>query len=222
MDSYNLRYFFDKLESPDWVEPLNEKGIFSDVPKPELVDDGIRHPACPALNYLERISAKAPEIVTDIFLELPFENINAIFAFIKIAKAVDTEYKIKLCKKLICVAREPGFGVYAIDFCDVILDLIDNSESKVAFALARPLIEVDQLDQPSIYQPARWYFEIWEKIAPKLLEADPEKFLKCAVHFMFEVNERKKGNSEWDDDFDASFMWRPAIELHRENSGLFV
>ena len=215
---HHSRYFFQKLVSPDWVEPLNGKGVFNDIPKPELVDNGIRHPACPALYYLERISDVVPELVTNIFLELEFENINAVSALIGVSKAVDTKNQVKLHKKLIEVAREPGFGAHAIDFCDVILTLIENGERKVAFALARPLIDIARVITSSSHQPTHEYFQIWEKIAPKLLEADPKCFLKWVVHFLFEVNEQKKGNSEWDEDFDASFMWRPAIEPHQENS----
>jgi len=215
---HHARYFFDKLTSPDWATPLNEKGVFQDVPKPELVDNGVRHPACPALNYLERISGKAPDVVADIFQELEFENVNAISALVGVSKAVGTSQQIKLRKKLVKVARDQGFGIHAIDLCDVILNLIENGENKAAFMLARPLVEVSYFNETSAYQPARWYFEIWEKIAPKLLEADTGKFLKCAVHFLFEINEQKKGNSDWDENYDASFMWRPAIEPHRQNS----
>ena len=118
-----------------------------------MVDNGIRHPACPALYYLERISIEAPELVTDIFLELEFENINAISALIGVSKAVDTKNQVKLHKKLIEVAKDPGFGVHAIDFCDVILNLIEKGEPKVAFALARPLIDVAHLNISSSHQP---------------------------------------------------------------------
>ena len=215
---HHSRYFFEKLVSSDWVEPLNSKGFFNDIPKPELVDNGIRHPACPALNYLERVSDVVPELVTNIFLELEFENINAISALIGVAKAVDTKNQVKLVKKLIEATKNPGFDAHAIDFCDVILALIEKNEHKVAFALARPLIDVAHVNISSSHRPAPRYFRIWEKIAPKLLEANSTCFLKWVVHFLFEVNEQKKGNSEWDEGFDASFMWRPAIEPHRQNS----
>lgn len=75
---HHARYLFERLSSPDWIEPLNKAGIFDDVPTPELVEDGIRHPPCPALTYLERMAATNPDSVTDIFLKLEFANINAI------------------------------------------------------------------------------------------------------------------------------------------------
>jgi hypothetical protein len=36
----NFTFFFEKLESPDWLTYLDQKGYFQNLPEPELSDDG--------------------------------------------------------------------------------------------------------------------------------------------------------------------------------------
>ena len=51
--SEQSRYFFDRLENPEWVLPLKAKGVFSSPP--QLVEEGevIRIVPWPASQYLE-------------------------------------------------------------------------------------------------------------------------------------------------------------------------
>lgn len=37
----NHAYFFRKLDSPDWIKPLVEAGLFSTPPSPQLVEEDL-------------------------------------------------------------------------------------------------------------------------------------------------------------------------------------
>src|ERR1700752_5262092 len=63
-------YFFSRLETPDWLEPLAAAGDF-DTPAPVLRGgDNIRFPAWAQASYLFRVSALAPERVEKIAMKV--------------------------------------------------------------------------------------------------------------------------------------------------------
>src|SRR5215470_2112043 len=57
------RYFFDRLQNPQWLEPLSQKGYFRRPPAPVLDDraGSIRFPPWHESQYLARM-AKFPEV----------------------------------------------------------------------------------------------------------------------------------------------------------------
>lgn len=55
--AYN--YFFQKIDSPAWLQPLKEKGFFKN-PTPAIRKDGfIQFPIWPESTYLLKIAEKA-------------------------------------------------------------------------------------------------------------------------------------------------------------------
>ena len=67
----NLHFFFDKLEDPDWIPFLDQKGFFDNLPGPEPTDDGrimYRHHL--PLIVLTRLAAKAPRTVANVLIHL--------------------------------------------------------------------------------------------------------------------------------------------------------
>src|SRR5216683_618946 len=67
------RYFFLRLQNPEWVQPLRTRGYFTDPPniRRDEVRGTITIPDWPALDYLARIAPEAPGVVADIALKLP-------------------------------------------------------------------------------------------------------------------------------------------------------
>ena len=62
----NCDYFFSKLQSPDWIEPLNEAQIFNDPPDAVVSGTSISFPSWPEGEYLARMARLAPEKVATI------------------------------------------------------------------------------------------------------------------------------------------------------------
>jgi hypothetical protein len=67
----NLHFFFDKLDNPNWLLFLDQKGLFQKLPGPEPTDDGrimYRHHL--PLMVLVRLAGTVPKTVTDILIKL--------------------------------------------------------------------------------------------------------------------------------------------------------
>jgi hypothetical protein len=67
----NFTFFFDKLENPDWLLLLDQKGLFKNLPGPEPTDNGrimYRHHL--PLMVLTRLAGSVPQVVTGILVKL--------------------------------------------------------------------------------------------------------------------------------------------------------
>lgn len=68
----NHAYFFRKLDSPHWIKPLVEVGLFRTPPSPQRVDeDLISFPPWPESEYLARMARLAPKEVGVALLGIP-------------------------------------------------------------------------------------------------------------------------------------------------------
>ena len=67
------QYFFEHLDSPEWLEPLAARGLFKEPPPPEKVDQYVRLPFWPESRYLVRMAAiaEARATVVRIAREIP-------------------------------------------------------------------------------------------------------------------------------------------------------
>ena len=73
----NRGYFFSKLESPDWIEPLVEAGYFKNPPPPRVNGDFVSYPVWPECKYLARMAPLAPTQVAEVVRQIPeTDNIN--------------------------------------------------------------------------------------------------------------------------------------------------
>jgi len=67
-------YFFSKIESPLWIEPLRKAGFFDRPPEPEKMGGPIVHPPWPESRYLARVTPSCTraqqEMVADILLDV--------------------------------------------------------------------------------------------------------------------------------------------------------
>jgi len=67
----NLHFFFDKLDNPNWLVFLDQKGVFQKLPGPEPTNDGrimYRHHL--PLMVLTRLAGNVPKAVTGILIKL--------------------------------------------------------------------------------------------------------------------------------------------------------
>lgn len=66
------RYFFDRLENPEWIQPLSLKGFFHDPPQPvrNEVEGTVAFPPWPESRYLARMASRAPSQVLGILIEV--------------------------------------------------------------------------------------------------------------------------------------------------------
>ena len=62
------RYFFDRLQNPEWVKPLLDKGFFTNPPTPENDEEKgtIGFPMWPESQYLARMAPQNPELILNV------------------------------------------------------------------------------------------------------------------------------------------------------------
>src|SRR5579862_5165431 len=74
----NYEYFFSKLTSPEWIEPLKKKGRFSHPPPMIVGDTFIRLMPWPEGEYLVRMAPLAPEAVFGALGNEAYESDNEL------------------------------------------------------------------------------------------------------------------------------------------------
>jgi hypothetical protein len=97
------RYFFDRLENPNWIEPLRKKGFFSTPPTPKRdeVRGTIEFQNWPAARYLSRMATLAPDAVSSIILSIPeTENPFVVRDFLKAALSMPGEIAARVAPKI--------------------------------------------------------------------------------------------------------------------------
>lgn len=67
----NHAYFFSKLESSEWIEPLVDAGFFRDPPPPRERGDFVNYPTWPESKYLLRMAPIAPAEVEQVIGQIP-------------------------------------------------------------------------------------------------------------------------------------------------------
>ena len=141
----NHAYFFSKLESHEWIEPLSAAGFFRDPPPPRISVDFIHYPTWPESDYLARMAPAAPTRVSDVIHQIPETDNIRVHA--DLARAV-----IHLPAKSMArwAAKEARWllSQHHVRFPlgealgRVVERLASLEKTSVAMALARPLLTI--------------------------------------------------------------------------------
>ena len=96
-------YFFDRLDNPEWIEPLRDRGFFSRPPgairNPE--EGTISFPDWPELRYLLRMARSRPAAVGPIVLDIPeTENVHVHELIVQIGALLPGEFSAHLADKV--------------------------------------------------------------------------------------------------------------------------
>lgn len=103
-------YFFDRLENPEWIGPLQERGFFTRPPgvirNPE--EGTISFPDWPELRYLLRMARIRPAAVGPIVLDIPeTENVHAHELIVQIGALLPREFSAALADKVLAWLKMP-------------------------------------------------------------------------------------------------------------------
>jgi hypothetical protein len=231
----NYIYFFEKNDSPDWIEPLAAKGFFKHPEPPIDRDDGMRSfPVWPESQYLARMASKAPEQVTQTLLAMPTTpNIFIHGDIVDAARAMPGAQASQLSASERKWMRTQGqlFWLLPQRYADLVVHLAQEGQADEAYELARSLLEVlpdprwaDASDEDKRFMPKeplarmqQWdYQEAVKKLAPALQAVDPMRTLKLFGGLLQDAMRLAEPPND-EDQSDNSYIWRPAVEDHAQN-----
>jgi hypothetical protein len=223
-------YFFDRLNSPTWLRPLAERGLFKHPQQAEKVDQYIRFPFWPELRYLVRMS-KIPDAqaeVLTIALGIPFSDNSRIYDDLaeialslppvsgaqlvpKLLEGLRLPIKLLLKDRigaLIVYLAEGGQGVAAKTLAQAALALApdpsvkDREEEILRFPTPQPLFE------------DFYYRRITDKVVPALAKALGIEAVQIFADLLDEAIRlsRKRAEDQGNGE-DYLYVGHPAIEL---------
>ncbi len=135
------RYFFSRLENPNWIQPLQERDFFKYPPGIKHLPNGyIQYPFWIELQYLKNIVSEVPEEVVEILINVP-ETDNPRFYedVVDIALQLDASLSAKLKEKILEYARAKH-PVLVFRFHELLHHWACNGQSEAALELAEVLV----------------------------------------------------------------------------------
>jgi len=228
-------YFFDRLENPEWLEPLwRNKGFFKHPPQPmrDEEEGTIRFPPWPEARYLARMGRHKPELVAEIIRKMDdTENVAVLSDLIDAALAMPPEISATLVEKALKWA-ETSYLLLPEKLGALIAYWAKDGKTEEALRLASVLLDVlpdersvSTVGEGSYSLPPKprprfdvWHYEqILKKYYPELVRAAPFLALELLCHLLDKAIRFSLRQGKGQKDEDASFIWRPAIEDYLQN-----
>ncbi len=229
------RYFFDRLENPEWIGPLRSKGFLRDPPKAQRdeVHGTIGFPPWPESRYLARMASLRPKVVVDVILGIPdTDNTRVHEDLIEAVLAMPPELAAQLTEKAKTWARSPYQLLLPEKLGSLVAHLAKGGQVDKALELAQVLMEVlpdprreeaSGKEETYSFPPeprARfdtWHYEqILEKNFPELVKAAGVRALDLLCDLL-EATIRLSRRRDDEGPEDYSYIWRRAIEAHQQN-----
>ncbi len=225
-------FFFERLRSAAWVQPLLAEGFFKQPPSREEAEGGVRFPVWPESRFLARVAQEAPEIVVDVAAQIPdTENPRVNEDLISIAIQVPPCLAERLVDKALKALESPHSHWQHENYGRLVSHLANGGGQPEAFRLARKLLEflpdpeagrkrlqaqTDELDFSSQLRPqprfeVYSYGEILKRIVPDLRAVAPlaTTELLCAIlNGAIALGKRNPEETSW----DGSVYWFPSFE----------
>ncbi len=237
----NRTYFFDRLENPEWVEPLGELGFF-DAPPGRLHDreqGTIRFLPWPEGRYLVRMAPVAPDAVFAILQALPpSDNPVSTQTALRIVGALPDGHVVRLVPKVLewlDVRMVPRFGGgLVVDAAATISRLARIGQAEMSVRVAKTLLRLEpqvagelpgefeeaaSLMRPEpVGQLSDWaYGQAIEEFLPDLVDAAGLDAVQAFSALLNEALRLRALEGESAEEASHSNIWRPAIEDHAQN-----
>ena len=235
----NRTYFFDRLENPEWVSALDGRGFFDDAPDPVPADEPgyVQFPPWPEGRYLVRMAPAAPLAVAKALKGLPpSANPGVTRNLLECVQALPSEQFQELAPQTAKWITDPVSAVFldyvADEAAAAISQLMREGKVKQGLKAAKKLLslqprsgdgEGDDETLPLLPEPvgrlSDWAYEqAIKKILPDLVESAGIEGLQLFSWLLTVAVKFSRHQDEPPDSDGNSFIWRPAIEDHSQNS----
>jgi hypothetical protein len=240
-DAAAYRTFFEEIQSPEWLLPLDRSGFFLE-PEPPLIEEvdffngektsAISYPHWPASRYLVRMAKLGVREALSVLERIPeTENIAIkadIFEVLSCFSTVDT--RELLLKQATWLKDQQYFNLYIPQKAvDLILHVL-NEDAELAINLVRSLFSI-KIEPRDIENPSRgseevarmdtWlYGDLLRRLAVAfvkrhsilLSEFAISELASIVTNTIIQTTHKTSSN-------DLSSIWRPAIEESEQNIG---
>jgi len=228
----HYRYFFYKLQNPEWIMPLSRKGFFKVTNAPEVKKDRdtISFPPWPESHYLARMATYKPEAVLKIIIPLiTTENISIHEDLVDAALAMPATLAASwVTEELKYIQKQPHFSLLLPEKLGMLMaHLAKGGQIKIAMKLARILLEVFpdprksaelspgstiQFPPEPITKFEAWSYEqILNKNMPDLVKANGIKTVELLCDLLEKAVKFSRSRDEDNGPEDYSYIWRPSI-----------
>ena len=237
----NRAYFLDRLENPEWVLALARRGFFDGAPDPVEADEPgyVQFPLWPEGRYLTRMAPVAPFTVAEVLKKLPpSANPGVTRILLGCVQALPSEQFQELAPKTVEWITDPVSAEFIDHFADEAAAAISRlmREGKVRQGLkaaeallwlkrrsgasrSSPSDETPPLLPEPVGRLSDWeYQQAAEKILPDLVDSAGLKGLKLFSRLLTVAVKFSRHQDEPPDSDGHSYIWRPAIEDHPQNS----
>ena len=237
----NRAYFFDRLENPEWVEPLAKRGYF-DAP-PGLVHDReqgtIQLLPWPEGRYLARMAPIAPDAVLAVLHTMPpSDNPLSTQTALRIVGALPDDHFAQLAPKVlewleVRMVHRFGGGL-GDDAAGTISRLARIGRVEMSVRVAKTLLRLeppvdeelpDELEEAaSLLRPepvgllSDWaYGQAIGQFLPDLVDAAGLDAVRAFSALLNDALRLRAFEGEPAEEANHSYIWRPAIEDHAQN-----
>lgn len=233
----NRAYFFDRLENPNWVAPLAERGFFDNPPPPVPAGEPgyVRFPPWPEGRYLARMAALAPEQVASTIKTIGIsENPTVTRLLLEAAASLPQGHLRQLSQSVRNWITAPYPDHFADEAVVVIVHLLEAGAVSDALAVMASLLEVqpdprlaqkatssDSPFRPTPEPAARFSEWVCQRVLEQVLAPTIDYAGLDAIRLLAGLLDDVLRMSRWEDEAapkdDSSYIWRPAIEDHAQN-----
>jgi hypothetical protein len=148
------RYFFERLDNPEWIEPLRKAKFFDQFPTPAHEGNVVTFYLWPASRYLARMAGLKPDLVAEIMGVFPETgNPFLIQDILNAALAMPPAAAAKLADALARSARSKG--LIGMDRAgEIAANLAEAGESKAALVILHSVLDVVPDPRPVTVGPS--------------------------------------------------------------------
>jgi len=233
------RYFFDRLENPEWLEPLWKKGFFRNPPAPVKDEEKkiIRYQPWPESGYLARMAKYKPDIVASIIEKMEDTDNSAVHVdLIDAALGMPPDISIQISEEAKKWAENSNL-LTAEKIGELTAHWAKGGKTEEAIGLAMVLLDVlpeEQSFNTGIKKPfelppkPRARFEIWiyeqilRKYYPELVKASGLHALERLCDILEKAIIFSGHNTEEKEKKDHSRIWPIAVDENPQNIGYNV
>jgi len=219
-----LEYFYDHLDSPDWIPAMREAGLLESPPDPVEEANGVWFPGWGLSRYLVRMAPRAPELVAEA-LGLIGDAVNprVRMDIVEALVALPTGFAARFVSALSRWIHDPYRLGIDRDISRLIERMVEGAIKEPAIDLLRSFAA---LTPPSDAQASASWLPVddyeYGEFLPPLAARCGAAFGVDAVSALADELSRALAAEYGPPDPDArpqdfSFIWRPAIEDHSQN-----